>query len=45
MLNILMKQYSDRAFIYSDPAIRNVKVWKIVLDEITCREFGAPHQK
>ncbi|MCD7977459.1 MAG: pyridoxamine 5'-phosphate oxidase family protein [Tannerellaceae bacterium] len=45
MLNILMKQYSGREFTYSDPAVRNVKVWKVVLGEVTCREFGAPHQK
>ncbi|MDR1879764.1 MAG: pyridoxamine 5'-phosphate oxidase family protein [Tannerellaceae bacterium] len=43
-LNILMKQYSDRTFAYSDPAVRNVKVWKVVLETVSCKEFGAPHK-
>lgn len=44
-LDIIMKQYSDKDFKYSDPAVRNVKIWEVVLDKITCKEFGAPHQK
>lgn len=44
-LNTIMAQYSDKEFRYSDPAVRNVKIWKIAPDEITCKEFGAPHQK
>lgn len=44
-LNIIMKQYSDKEFTYSDPAIRNVKIWTVKVDEISCKEFGAPHQK
>ncbi|MDR1980554.1 MAG: pyridoxamine 5'-phosphate oxidase family protein [Tannerellaceae bacterium] len=43
-LNILMKQYSDRTFGYSDPAVKNVKVWKVVLETVSCKEFGAPHK-
>ncbi len=43
-LNILMKQYSDKAFKYSDPAVKNVKIWIVDLEEVTCKEFGAPHQ-
>ncbi len=42
-LNIIMKHYSDTIFTYSDPAIRNVKIWTVSLDKFTCREFGAPH--
>ncbi len=42
-LNIIMKQYSEKEFQYSDPAVRNVKIWKVPVDEITCKEFGAPH--
>jgi hypothetical protein len=37
-----MRQYSDRVFSYSAPAVRNVKIWKVVLDEITAKEFGVP---
>lgn len=43
-LNIIMRQYSDKEFNYSDPAVRNVKIWVIQVDEITCKEFGAPHE-
>lgn len=42
-LNRIMQQYSDKQFHYSDPAVRNVKIWVVRLDEITCKEFGAPH--
>ncbi|WP_282036099.1 pyridoxamine 5'-phosphate oxidase family protein [Saccharicrinis aurantiacus] len=44
-LNILMKQYSDKKFKYSDPAIKNVKIWEVPIDKVTCKEFGAPHEK
>jgi nitroimidazol reductase NimA-like FMN-containing flavoprotein (pyridoxamine 5'-phosphate oxidase superfamily) len=39
-LNILMKNYSDRTFKYSEPAMRNVKVWKILVAEMTGKAFG-----
>jgi len=39
-LNIIMKQYSDRTFTYSTPAINNVKVWKVVIESISGKEFG-----
>ena len=44
-LNIIMRQYSDKEFQYSDPAVRNVKIWVVSVDEISCKEFGAPHDK
>ncbi|WP_106831881.1 pyridoxamine 5'-phosphate oxidase family protein [Parabacteroides pacaensis] len=44
-LDIIMKQYVNKEFTYSDPAIRNVKIWKVKLDKITCKVFGAPHEK
>ena len=44
-LDIIMKQYSDKEFRYSDPAVKNVKIWLVDLDEVTCKEFGAPHKK
>ena len=31
-LNIIMKQYSEKEFKYSDPAVKNVKIWKVVPD-------------
>ncbi len=42
-LDIIMSQYSDKEFLYSDPAVLNVKIWKVRLDKVTCKEFAAPH--
>lgn len=44
-LNIIMSQYSDKSFRYGDPAVRNVKIWRVAIDEISCKEFGAPHKR
>lgn len=44
-LNLIMKQYTDKSFTYSDPAVHNVKVWIVELEKATCKEFGAPHDK
>ena len=44
-LNILMANYSDMDFKYSDPAVKNVKIWKVPVDHISCKEFGAPHDE
>ncbi len=44
-LNIIMEQYSDKKFTYSEPAIRNVKIWEVSIDTVSCKEFGAPHEK
>lgn len=41
-LNIIMRQYSDRAFTYSVPAVNNVKIWKVPLDSMSAKEFGVP---
>lgn len=43
-LNIIMKQYSDKEFKYSDPAVKGVKIWIININEITSKIFGAPHK-
>jgi len=42
-LNAIMRQYSDKLFNYSEPAVKNVKIWCVELEKITCKEFGAPH--
>lgn len=42
-LNILMQHYSSREFIYSDPAVRNVKIWEVPIDNVTAKEYAAPH--
>lgn len=45
-LNILMRHYADRPFVYSDPAVKNVKVWKVTVDTLTCKAFGrSPREK
>lgn len=44
-LDCIMRQYSGKEFRYSDPAVRNVKIWKVKLEEVSCKEFGAPHKK
>lgn len=42
-LNIIMKQYTERIFTYSVPAINNVKVWKVNIEKVSARDFGVPH--
>lgn len=42
-LDIIMEQYTDAHFQYNDPAVRNVKIWKVPIERVTCKEFGAPH--
>lgn len=44
VLNIIMNHYSAREFKYSDPAVRNVKIWKVEIDNISAKEYGAPHK-
>ena len=44
-LDIIMEQYSDKNFRYSDPAVKNVKIWVVGMEEVACKEFGAPHKK
>lgn len=44
-LNILMRQYSGREFVYSDPAVRNVKIWEIPIDQVSAKEYAVPHKK
>jgi len=44
-LDMLMENYSVDNFGYSNPAVRNVKVWRVRAESMTCREFGAPAKK
>ena len=41
-LNSIMKQYSDTESSYSSPAVRNVKIWKVIVDDLSARAFGVP---
>lgn len=42
-LDIIMHHYSSRSFTYSDPAIRNVKVWEVPIEQMTAKEYAVPH--
>lgn len=44
-LDIIMRQYSERDFSYSGPAVRNVKIWKVSINKITAKGFGVPSEK
>jgi len=39
-LDIIMAQYSEKAFKFNPPSIREVNVWKIVIDKMEGRAFG-----
>ncbi len=39
-LHIIMAQYSDKAFKFNPPSIREVSVWKIRIDKMEGRAFG-----
>ena len=43
-MNIIMAHYTAKTdFQYSDPAIKNVRVWKVQPTQVTCRFLGVPH--
>lgn len=42
-LDIIMQQYTNRTFTYSTPAVNNVLVWKVEIEEISSKVFGLPH--
>lgn len=42
-MNAIMKQYVSHEFKYSDPAIKNVRIWRIDIEQMTGRTFGAPN--
>lgn len=43
VLNIIMKQYTDKVFTYSVPAVNNVRIWKVIVDSLSTKVFGVPH--
>ena len=38
-LNIIMKHYTNKEFSYNLPAVKNVKIWKVEIEEITGKKF------
>jgi nitroimidazol reductase NimA-like FMN-containing flavoprotein (pyridoxamine 5'-phosphate oxidase superfamily) len=45
LMNLLMRNYTDRQFKYSIPALKNVKVWRVKVDEMTGKSFGQNFKK
>lgn len=43
-LDIIMRHYSGREFQYSEPAVKNVKIWEVPLDQVSAKEYGVPHK-
>lgn len=39
-LDIIMRHYTDKEFTYSEPAVRNVKVWQVPVEQMTGKAFG-----
>lgn len=40
-LGLLMAQYSKREFKFGEPAVKNVGIFKVSIDKLTAKEFGA----
>lgn len=43
ILDVIMKQYTNRTFTYSVPAVNNVRIWKVEIEDISTKVFGVPH--
>jgi len=39
-LDFFMKQYTDNPCGYADPSLRNVRVWAVKVEEMSCKSFG-----
>lgn len=39
-LQLMMKHFTDRACTMGEPALRNVKVWRVKVEQLSCRSFG-----
>lgn len=40
VLDAIMQQYTADEFKYSEPAVRNVKIWEVKVEKMTCKAFG-----
>lgn len=40
ILDLVMRHYVDYEFKYSEPAVRNVKIWEVKMEKMTCKSFG-----
>lgn len=39
-LNCIMRHYTEKDFTYSEPAVREVAVYKVIIDKMDGREYG-----
>ena len=39
-LHLLMKNYSDREFKFSEPAVRNVAILRMKIEKLSAKDFG-----
>ena len=39
-MNMTMKNYTDKTFKYSKPALLNVKIWRVSIEDMTAKSFG-----
>lgn len=39
-LALLMKQYTENECRYAEPTVRNVKIWEVKVEKMSCRSFG-----
>lgn len=44
LLNIFMSHYTEGHFKYSLPALKNVKLWIVDIEQMQARAFGQPHK-
>ena len=40
ILDLIMHHYTDNEFTYSEPALRNVKVWQVPVEQLSGKYFG-----
>ena len=40
ILDLVMRHYVDYEFKYSEPAVRNVRIWEVKVEKMTCKSFG-----
>ncbi|MCK4661633.1 MAG: pyridoxamine 5'-phosphate oxidase family protein [Bacteroidales bacterium] len=40
VMNVIMSNYSDKNFKFSEPSVKNVKTFRVKLEEVTAKEFG-----
>ncbi len=39
-LDLLMQQYTSDECRYAEPSVRNVRIWEVKVEQLSCRSFG-----